>query len=154
MNVYDYYSNYSTIFENIIIIILLLYYRKKFNLQEKHIIVWFTISSIVSLVGLVLWMQHHYNGWWYNLTNFIQYGYPGYIYYKYSSNPKIKKMILISFVAVNCFSIIRLSMAGIVYNDSYSTILFNILLNYKEINSKDKELKSLKNSIKEGEVKN
>ena len=28
------------------------------------------------------------------------------------------------------------------------------LFNYKEINSKDKELKSLKDSIKEGEVKN
>ena len=28
------------------------------------------------------------------------------------------------------------------------------LFNYKEINSKDKELKSLKDSIKEGELKN
>lgn len=127
MTSHDFYSQYSTLAESLAIFGLILFYKKRFNRQEWEIIIWFAISSIIALVALILWKQRLYNGWWYNLTNFFQYGFPGYFYYKYSNNSTIKKMILISFPLVFCISIVRLSIVGLVYIDDYSTILFNLL---------------------------
>lgn len=127
MTLYEFYSRYSTFTEYGIITLLLIYYRKKFNQQEKHIIIWFAISSIVGTVARLLWLKHAHNGWWYNLTNFFQWGYPGYFYYKYTNSVKTKNIILISFIAVIIFSIVQLSVVGLLYIDGYSVILFNLV---------------------------
>ena len=79
------------------------------------------------IVAYTLQANHLYNGWWYNLANFFQYGFPGYFYYKYIIDLRIKKRIVFSFSAVAIFSIIRLSIVGMTFPDKYSIIFWVFL---------------------------
>lgn len=118
------YLEYSGYIEVGLVSSLILLYRRKFNRQEWDLIVWFTISTITMIVAYTLQANHLYNGWWYNIANFFQYGFPGYFYYKYIIDPRIKKTIVLSFSAVTVFSIIHLSIVGITFPDKYSIIFW------------------------------
>lgn len=118
------YLEYSGYLEVGLASALIFLFWKKFNNQEKDLVLWFAISSITMIVAYTLQLNHLYNGWWYNLANFFQYGFPGYFYYKYINDLRIKKIIVLSFSAVAVFSIIRLSVVGITLPDKYSIIFW------------------------------
>lgn len=124
MTLSDIYLEFSGYIEVGIVFTLIFIYRRKFNSQELDLVIWFTISSITMIVAYLLQTNHYYNGWWYNLANFFQYGFPGYFYYKYVNDLKIKKLILLSFSSSTVFSIIRLSIVGMTIPDKYCIIFW------------------------------
>jgi uncharacterized membrane protein len=127
MTLTEIYFNYSGYIEVGLVSSLILLYKRKFNRQEWDLIIWFAISAITMIVAYTLQANHLYNGWWYNIANFFQYGFPGYFYYKYIIDLRIKKRIVLSFSAAAVFSIIRLSIVGMTLPDKYCIIFWVFL---------------------------
>lgn len=124
------YFEYSGYFEVGIVTAVIIVYRKKFNIQEWNLVIWFALSTITMIVAYSLHSRHLYNGWWYNIANFFQYGFPGYYYYKYLTDSKIKKQVVFSFGTVFIFSVIRLSLVGLTIPDTYSVICWAFIDSY------------------------
>lgn len=130
MTLSEIYLEYSGYIEVGLVTLFIIIFWRKFNSQERDLVFWFAISSITMIVAYTLQSYHLYNGWWYNIANFFQYGFPGYFYYKNLTDLKTKKQVLISFSVVSVFSIIRLIIVGLTFPDKYSIICWAFVDGY------------------------